>query len=119
METRQLVIGAALVLGIAAPASGQQGLLAGTVLSPSGAGVPGVVITVWHPEDAHVRVAVTDSRGEYVVKDMDESTAYRVEISHPQFRTTELRGRPAEIRAQEVVTLEPRRHLIWRLLWPW
>lgn len=109
MGTSPFVAAAAFVLGLAAPAFGQHGELIGVVQNASGAAVPGAVVTVSHPEDVRVRVAITGTRGEYAVKGLDEATEYRVEVSHPRFRKQDLQARPAEIRAQETITLERRR----------
>lgn len=99
---------AALVFGFGTGAAAQSnGVLRGLIRDQTGKPVPGVVVTVEHPRQAAVRVALTDLRGEYAVPGLDRGTVYKVEVSHPQFRKKQLQ---AEADDRVTVRIKPRRN---------
>jgi hypothetical protein len=62
---------AALVLALAAPASGQglqTGIITGTVTTPDGLSLPGATVTVSSPALQGTRTAATDVNGNYVIR---------------------------------------------------
>lgn len=107
---RRLAGAAAVVLGVAGSAAAQSAhsgaLHRGVVYDQRGAPLPGVVVTLEHPQDKGVRVALTDLWGEYAVADLDRGTRYIVRISHPGFEGTRLKAAAGD---HINVTLKPRR----------
>jgi hypothetical protein len=103
---RSLAMAAAVVFGIATGAAAQSNPIQGVVHDATGTPVPGVVVTISHPQQATVRVVLTDLQGRYVVNELDPRTQYDVQVSHPKFRKTRVKaGAGDEIN----VTLKPRR----------
>jgi len=101
---------AAVVFGFATGAAAQSAhsgrLHRGVVHDHTGAPVPGVVVTLEHPQQTAVRVVVTDLWGEYAVGDLDRTTRYIVQVSHPQFRPARLTAAAGD---HVNVRLKPRR----------
>jgi hypothetical protein len=61
------VAGCALLFCVASALAQVSASLSGTILDPSGAGVPGAEITVTNAETGAVRTAVSENTGEYLV----------------------------------------------------
>jgi hypothetical protein len=101
---RGLLTAAAVVF--ATTAAAQSAPLQGVVRDESGRPVPGVVVTVEHPEETAVRVVLTDLNGRYAVRELERGTRYRVEASHPSFRKARVAAEPGR---GVIVTLKPRR----------
>jgi protocatechuate 3,4-dioxygenase beta subunit len=102
---------AVLVLGLATAAAAQySAAIRGVIHDAAGRPAPGVVVTITHPKSPGIRVAVTDLRGEYVVRGLEPGAEYVVRVTHPDFRTRRLQAR-ARTSAQDVtpVLLQPRR----------
>ena len=108
---RRAVLAAALVLGLAAGAYAQySAAIRGVILDTDGRPTPGVVVTVTHPAEPIVRVAVTNLRGEYVVRGLEPGVEYIVRVAHPKFRKQELEARAhASVHEPTRVQLKPRR----------
>ena len=104
---REFLLALMLVAGAGGAFAQESGSIRGVVRDHTGRPLPGAVITVAHPEEAQVRVVITDLEGEYRVDDLDAAAEYRVEISHPEFRKRELQARPAA-GAVETIRLDPR-----------
>ena len=68
--------------------------------------VPGVVVTIEHPQQTAVRVVVTDLRGAYAVDELESGTRYTVRVSHPHFRKARLEAAAGD---RISVRLKPRR----------
>jgi hypothetical protein len=103
---RSTLLAAAVVFGLAMHAAAQPAPLQGEVRDQTGQPLPGVVVTVEHPEETAVRVVLTDLHGQYTVRGLDRSTRYDVEVSHPRFRKTRLEAAGGE---RVSVRLKPRR----------
>lgn len=104
---RALLAVAAVVFGFGAAAEAQSnGPLRGLVRDHTGLPLPGVVVTVEHPQREAVRVVLTDLRGEYEVTNLDRGTRYSVLVSHPQFRKARLE---AEADDRITVRMKPKR----------
>ena len=100
-----------LVLGAAATADAQYGAaIRGVIHDASGQPTPGAVVTVSHPAARLVRVAVTNLRGEYVIRGLEPGAEYVVRVTHPKFKKHRLEAR-AYAAAERVtpVRLKPRR----------
>ena len=81
-----VVVFAAIVLGIAATASGQTAELNGRVTDQSGAVLPGVTVTVANTATGLTRTVVTDGDGSYLVSNLPPGP-YRIEATLQGFRT--------------------------------
>ena len=103
---RRILAAAVVILGSATNAAAQPAPVRGVVQDSTGNPVPGVVVTVEHPQQTAVRVALTDLQGAYEVRELQRGTRYRIEISHPEFRKATLRAEPGE---RVDVKLKPRR----------
>jgi len=107
IRIRTLLAVAAVVFGFGTTAAAQSnGVLRGLVRDQTGMPMPGVVVTLEHPQEEAVRVVLTDLRGEYKVPDLDRGTRYNVLVSHPQFHKTRLQ---AEADDRITVRLKPKR----------
>ena len=108
---RGILPAAILVLGLGAAADAQYtAAIRGVVHDSSGQPTPGVVVTVWHPTTPTVRVAVTDLNGEYVVRGLEPGVAYRVHVTHPNFKKQQLEAQAFALEQdQTTVRLKPRR----------
>jgi hypothetical protein len=104
---RGLLFALMLVAGAEGAAAQDSASIRGVVRDHTGTPLPGAVITLAHPDEAQVRVVITDLEGEYRVDGLEAATEYRLEISHPQFRKRELRIRPGTA-AGETIRLDPR-----------
>ena len=104
------LFGAAIVVfGFATGAAAQSDPIhRGVVYDHTDVPMPGVVVTIHHPQQQAVRVVLTDQWGEYAVADLERGTRYTVSLSHPLFR-------PARVQAAAGdhinVKLKPRRSL--------
>jgi hypothetical protein len=104
---RRLIAAAAVVFGFATGAAAQSTAFhRGVVQDHRGAPVPGVVVTVQHPQDTAVRVVLTNLHGEYEVGDLEHGVRYRLQVSHPEFRKTRLQASADD---HVIVRLKPRR----------
>src|SRR5688572_23723447 len=103
---RRLFAGAVVVFGFAATAAAQPAPLQGIVQDHAGNPLPGVVVTIAHPQETVVRVVVTDLQGGYAVDQLERGTQYRVRISHPDFRKARLKVWAGD---RITVRLNPRR----------
>jgi hypothetical protein len=63
--------------------------LVGTVTDPTGLGVPGVVIKAIHVDTGHVREAVPDAHGDFVLSSL-EPGSYTVTFTQAGFKTRQL-----------------------------
>ena len=97
---------AALVLGFATGAAAQSGPPhRGVVRDHSGNPVPGVVVTLQHPEETAIRVVLTDLRGRYEVSALERGVRYDVQMSHPAFRKARVKASAGD---RVSVNLKPR-----------
>ena len=80
----RLALLAFVFLANAAYAQVVSGTIAGSVLDPSGAVVPGVNITAVDTETNQSYKAVSDQSGNYTLTNLPNST-YRVMVEHPGF----------------------------------
>lgn len=104
---RRLIGAAVVVFGTATGAAAQDAPAhRGIVHDHTGTPLPGVVLTIVHPDETAVRVVVTDLLGAYAVGDLERGTRYTIHVSHPEFRKTRLRAAPGD---RVSVTLKPRR----------
>ena len=103
---RGIFAAAAVVFAISTSAAAQPRPLEGVVHDHMGHPVPGVVVTIEHPQQTAVRVVVTDLRGTYAVSELDSGTRYTVRVSHPHFRKVRLNAVPGD---RINVRLKPRR----------
>ncbi len=82
---RSIVAVAAILLGAGtAPAQSAKVLLTGTVVDPSGLGVPGVELTLGDTITGTSRSAVSDASGRYRLPDLPAGR-YRLDVNHPGF----------------------------------
>jgi len=103
---RSLLAAAAVVFGFATGAAAQPDPLRGVVHDHTDTPMPGVVVTVLHPQQAAIRVVVTDLKGQYAVDQLERGTRYTLHVSHPKFRKARLEA----VAGDEVnVKLKPRR----------
>ena len=108
---RRTAFAVLLVLGLAPTADAQYvAAVRGVIYDAVGRPTPGVVVTLTHPTRPVVRVAVTDLRGEYVIRGLEPGAAYVVRVTHPKFRKQRLEARAyAAVHEPTPVRLEPRR----------
>jgi len=85
------VSGLAMVACVAGQLLAQTATVRGTVTDPSGAVVPGAVITVKSAEKGWTRTTRTNESGDYVVTQLPPET-YSITVQAPGFRTEERRG---------------------------
>ena len=97
---------AAVVFSITTSAAAQSGPLRGVVQDQNGSPVPGVVVTIEHPQQTAVRVVLTDLQGTYAVDQLESGTRYKVRVNHPKFRRARLNASAGE---HVNVRLKPRR----------
>jgi hypothetical protein len=113
MEARigRIVPAVILVLGLGSAADAQfSAAIRGVVHDSSGQPTPGAVVTISHPTTPTVRVAVTNLNGEYVVRGLETGVAYRVHVTHPNFKKQRLEARAFALEQdQTTVRLKPRR----------
>jgi hypothetical protein len=111
MRWTTAVAAAVLALGLATAADAQYtAAIRGVVHDTTGRPTPGVVVTVTHPTEPVVRVAVTNLRGEYVINWLEPGRGYIVHVTHPNFRKQRLEARAAAaIQEPTEVRLKPRR----------
>ena len=63
----------------------------GTVIDPSGLGVPGVAIKAVHRDTGRTRESTPDAKGDFVLSSMESGT-YTVTFAAPGFKTRELQS---------------------------
>jgi Carboxypeptidase regulatory-like domain len=102
---------AMLVLGLAATADAQySAAVRGIIHDAKGRPAPGVVVTLSHPTTRVIRVALTDLRGEYVIRGLEPGVEYVVHVTHPNYRKERLEARAyAAVQEPTRVQLKPRR----------
>jgi hypothetical protein len=107
----RIVSAAILVLGLGATADAQYGAaVRGVVRDATGRPAPGVVVTLSHPIAPVIRVALTDLRGEYVIRGLEPGVEYVVHVTHPNYRKERLEARAfAAVQEPMRVQLKPRR----------
>ena len=100
-----------LVLGLAVTADAQySAAVRGVVHDAKGRPAQGVVVTLSHPTTPLIRVAVTDLRGQYVIKGLEPGVEYIVHVTHPNFRKERLETRAyAAVHEPARVRLKARR----------
>ena len=107
---RTLFGAAAVVFGLATVTTGAAAqsnpVHKGVIQDHTGAPMPGVVVTVEHPQQEVVRVVLTDLHGEYAVGELEPGVRYKVHVSHPEFRKTRLHASAGD---KVIVKLKPRR----------
>jgi hypothetical protein len=103
---RSLFAAAAVVFGFAPGAAAQPDPIRGVVHDHMGTPMPGVVVTVEHPQQTAVRVVLTDLQGQYAVGQLERGTRYTVHVSHPKFRKARVKAAAGE---RINVKLKPRR----------
>jgi hypothetical protein len=64
----------------------------GTITDRTGGALPGVTITVTHPDRGVVRQAITDQSGQYAVLLLPPAAEYQIKIELPGFATQIARG---------------------------
>src|SRR5579864_3201133 len=100
MQTR-LVLAVLLLSGLSL--LGQTlGEISGTVVDPSGAGVPNSVVTLTHTTTNAVRTEQTNEQGLYTFPSVPPGT-YNVKVEHPGFKTTTSN---VEVQVQQSVRLD-------------
>ena len=98
---------AIVVFGFATTATAQSDPLhRGVVHDQTGTPMPGVVVTIQHPQQEVVRVVLTDQWGEYAVGDLERGTRYTIRLTHPRFRPEKVQAAAGD---HINVTLKPRR----------
>jgi len=107
----RIVSAAILVLGLGGTADAQYGAaVRGVIHDAKGRPAPGVVVTLSHPTVPVVRVAVTDLKGEYVIRGLEPGVEYVVDLTHPNYRKERLEARAyAAVQEPTQVRLKPRR----------
>jgi hypothetical protein len=103
---RSLFTAAAVVFGSATGAAAQPDPLRGVVHDHTGTPVPGVVVTVEHPQQTAIRVVLTDLQGQYAVRELERGTRYNIHVSHPKFRQARVKASAGD---RVNVKLKPRR----------
>jgi hypothetical protein len=105
------IAAAVLVLSLAATADAQySAAVRGVIHDATGRPAPGVVVTLSHPTAPVVRVAVTNLKGEYVVRGLEPGVEYVVHLTHPNYRKERLEARAyAAVQEPTRVQLTPRR----------
>lgn len=105
-----------LVLGLAVTADAQySAAVRGVIHDAKGRPAPGVVVTLSHPTAPVIRVAVTNLRGEYVIRGLEPGVEYVVHVTHPNYRTERLEARAfAAVHEPTRVQLKPRRAALVR-----
>ena len=100
-----------LVLGLGAGADAQYAAaVRGVIHDANGRPAPGAVVTLSHPTAPVIRVAVTDLKGEYVIRGLEPGVEYVVHVTHPNFRKERLAARAhAAVQEPTRVQLKPRR----------
>ncbi len=100
-----------LVLGLAVTADAQYAAaVRGVIHDAKGRPAPGVVVTLSHPTTPVIRVALTDLRGEYVIRGLEPGVEYVVQVTHPNYRKERLEARAyAAVQEPTRVQLTPRR----------
>ena len=100
-----------LVLGLAVTADAQYAAaVRGVVHDAKGRPAPGVVVTLSHPTTRVIRVALTDLRGQYVIRGLEPGVEYIVDVTHPNYRKERLEARAyAAVHEPTRVQLKPRR----------
>lgn len=83
MKVLIVVVAALLLVAVGQAAPGEAGLV-GTVLDPSGLGIPGVTLTLVDSVTGASRTAVTDKYGVYRLPDLPMGT-YHLNASYPGF----------------------------------
>src|SRR5579864_3714012 len=78
------------------------GEISGTVVDPSGAGVPNSVVTLTHTTTNAVRTEQTNEQGLYTFPSVPPGT-YTVKVEHPGFKTTTSN---VEVQVQQSVRLD-------------
>jgi hypothetical protein len=113
MRTMMITVASAaiLVLGLAVIADAQySAAVRGVIHDVKGRPAPGVVVTLSHPTTPVIRVAVTDLRGEYVIRGLEPGVQYVVHVTHPNYRKERLEARAyAAVQEPTRVQLKPRR----------
>jgi hypothetical protein len=113
MRTMMIKVASAaiLVLGLAGTADAQySAAVRGVIHDAKGRPAPGVVVTLSHPTPPVIRVAVTDLRGEYVIRGLEPGVEYVVHVTHPNYRKERLAARAyAAVQEPTRVQLKPRR----------
>jgi hypothetical protein len=85
----------ALLIGIPSVLMGQSsadGSIYGRIVDTSGAAVAGVQVTAQSPAVGGVFKAVTDSQGEYRLKELPPADTYTIEAEHKGFEKVERKG---------------------------
>jgi Carboxypeptidase regulatory-like domain/TonB-dependent Receptor Plug Domain len=92
-QTVRFIVGSALVALLAAlPAAAQDtGVVAGTVVDPSGQVVPGATVTLTNENTGDVRTLVSNERGEFSFRAVTPGS-YSVKVELAGFRTIEQRN---------------------------
>ena len=112
-----LIATAMLVLAFSSLAAAQTGaVLSGVVHDRAGEPVPGVVLTIVDPVKGDTRVAISDSRGMYVVDRLHYGTPYAVDVSHPRFRDSRVWASANEGDTAVDIALVPQRSAFARVL---
>jgi hypothetical protein len=108
---RTVAAAGALVLALTTASEAQYtATVRGVVQDGNGRRTPGVVVTLTHPTERIIRVAVTNLRGEYEIRGLEPGAEYRVRLTHPNFRTEHVSARAyAATRPAAEVELKPRR----------
>ena len=104
---RSLFAAAAMVFGFAAGVAAQSDPVhRGIVHDHTGAPMSGAVVIIQHPQQTAVRVALTDEWGEYAVSGLEHGVRYKLQVSHPRYRKTQLQASAGD---HVIVKLKPRR----------